>query len=71
MTVLKISDIERPYIKCPEDGLLTYTLPPGRNHLYIQVPKPETNVDWLRYIFFEIFIIHQFYINFHIFKIVK
>ncbi|XP_060519705.1 fibrillin-3 isoform X1 [Cylas formicarius] len=37
-------------IRCPGDGKLVYVLPPGRSSILVQIPRPETSVDFDKYV---------------------
>lgn len=38
------------FIRCPGGGQMTFSLPPGQKDMYVQIPRPQTNVDWRRYV---------------------
>ncbi|XP_017775137.1 PREDICTED: fibrillin-1 [Nicrophorus vespilloides] len=39
-----------PSIRCPNGGSLNFDLPKGKNSVMVQIPKPESNVDWWRFV---------------------
>ncbi|KAJ8931727.1 hypothetical protein NQ314_015325 [Rhamnusium bicolor] len=45
-----VVEIPNTYIKCPGNGMLEFTLPTGQRHMFVRIPRPESNVDFNRYI---------------------
>lgn len=43
-------DVPDVFIRCPNGGHLRFVLPYGQNHMEVEIPKPESNVDWRRYV---------------------
>lgn len=46
--VSNVLGVPRPFIKCPSNGYLSAILPPGQSHVFVQIPRPHSNVDWWR-----------------------
>lgn len=46
--MLNVLDIPQPFIKCPANGYISAVLPPGQNRMFVQIPRPHSNVDWWR-----------------------
>ncbi|KAG5877748.1 hypothetical protein JTB14_000542 [Gonioctena quinquepunctata] len=33
-------------IRCPKNGHIEFILPPNQRHMFVKIPRPETNIDW-------------------------
>lgn len=44
-----VKTILEPFIKCPSGGEMEVKLLPGQKTADVRIPRPESNVDWWRY----------------------
>ncbi|KAJ8943593.1 hypothetical protein NQ318_006595 [Aromia moschata] len=45
-----VRDVPTAYIRCPANGFLDFTLPPGQRDMVVRIPKPESNLEFERYV---------------------